>query len=171
MVFYSLVHMGYIRTVSVQLVPKYLSRDCSTDSFLYSERKNRKKTRLKQDIKSRKENQNVVVVANPPGSSLLRCRTTIDPLLHRYRYAVALLSPRCRTAIAPLSFRYRDAAVAPAVTTQSHRYHTAITPLSRHCCSAAVAPAVAPAVATQSHGYRSVVGPLLKPCRSGPERI
>ena len=37
-VFYSLVHRGYIRKVSVQLVPKYFSRDCSTDSISCSER-------------------------------------------------------------------------------------------------------------------------------------
>ena len=36
-IFYSLVRRGYIRKVSVQLVPKYFSRDCSTDSILCSE--------------------------------------------------------------------------------------------------------------------------------------
>ena len=37
--FNSLVRRGYIREVSVQLVPKYFSRDCSTDSIACSERK------------------------------------------------------------------------------------------------------------------------------------
>ena len=89
-VFYSLVRRGYIRKVSVQLVPKHFSRDCSTDSISCSKRKNRKKTILKQDSKSRKEDQNVVVVTNPPGLSSLRCRT-----------AIALLSLRCLSNVAP----------------------------------------------------------------------
>ena len=38
-VFYSLVRRGYIRKVNVQLVPKYFSRDCSTDSISCSEHK------------------------------------------------------------------------------------------------------------------------------------
>ena len=42
-VFYSLVRKGYIHKVSVQLVPKYFSRDCSTDSISCSERKNGRK--------------------------------------------------------------------------------------------------------------------------------
>ena len=168
------------------MVPKYFSRDCSTDIFSCSERKNRKKTRLKQGSKSRKENQIVVVVANPSGSSSLRCRTAIALLLHRYCYAVTLLSLRCRTAITPLSFRCRDASiallsrccctaiapvslhcrsadVAPAVATQSHCYRTAITPLLLRCCRYAVAP--------QLHRYCSVAATLLNRYRSGPERI
>ena len=65
--FYSLVRRGYIRKVSVQLVPKYFSHDFSTDSISCSKRKKRKKKILKQDSKSRKEHQNVCVVANTPG--------------------------------------------------------------------------------------------------------
>ena len=72
-VFYSLVRRGYIRKVSVQLVPKYFSRNCSTDSISCSEPKKTEEKILKQDNKSRKEDQNVVVVTNPPGSSLLCC--------------------------------------------------------------------------------------------------
>ena len=49
--FNSLLRRGNIRKVSVQLVPKYFSRDCSTDSISCSERKKRKKTILKQDSK------------------------------------------------------------------------------------------------------------------------
>ena len=52
--FFSLVRRGYIRKVSVQLVPKYFSRDCSTDSISCSERKKWKKKILKQGSKSRK---------------------------------------------------------------------------------------------------------------------
>ena len=36
-VFYSLVRRRYIRKVSLQLVPKYFSRDCSTDSISCNE--------------------------------------------------------------------------------------------------------------------------------------
>ena len=115
--------------------------------------KNRKKTRLKQYRKSRKEVQNVVVIVNPPGSSSLRYRSAIAPLLHRYHYAVALLSLRCRTVIALISFRCRSAAVAPL----SRCCCTAIAPILIHCCSAAVAPDVD----TQSHRYRATVAPLL----------
>ena len=52
-VFYSLVRRGFIRKASVQLVPKYFSRDCSTDSISCSEQKKRMKTILKQDSNSR----------------------------------------------------------------------------------------------------------------------
>ena len=135
-----------------QLVPKCFSCDCSTDSFSCSERKNRKKTRLKQGRKSRKENQNVVVVANPHGSSPLCCRT-----------AIALLSLHCCTAISPLLFRCCSAAVAPL----SRCCHTAITPVLLHCLSAAVAPAVA----TQLHRYLSIVAPLSNRCCSCRERV
>ena len=78
-VFYSLVRRGYILKVSVQLVSKYFSLDCSTDSISCSKRKKRKKTRLKQDRKSRKEDKNVFFVANPSGSSLLCCRYAAAP--------------------------------------------------------------------------------------------
>ena len=174
-VFYSLVRRGYIRKVSVQLLPKYFSRDCSTDSISCSERKYRKKTRLKQDSKLRKEDQNVVVVANPPGSSSLRCRNDMAPLLHHYCYAVALLSLCCCIAIAPLLFCCHSTAVAPlshhfrmavallllrsrsVVVPLLHHYHTAIVPLSlRRCCSA---------VAPLSHRYRTDFALLLLRCR------
>ena len=152
-VFYSLVRRGYIRKVSVQLVPKYFSRDCSTDSISCSEQKKRKKTILKQDSKLRKEGQNVTVVANPPGSSSLRCCTAITPLSLRCLSSVAPLSHRYCYAVAPLSLRCCSAAVAPLLL----RCRTAFAPLLFHCRSAAVAPAVD----TQSHRYRSTVAPLL----------
>ena len=41
--FYSLVRRGYIRKVSVQLVQKYFSRNCSTDSISCSEQKTGRK--------------------------------------------------------------------------------------------------------------------------------
>ena len=67
-----------------------------------------KKTRLKQGSKSRKENQNVVVVANPPGSSSLRCRTAIATMLLCYCSAAAPLLLRCRVVVEPLSLRPRE---------------------------------------------------------------
>ena len=70
---------------------------------------NKIKTRQRQ---SRKEDQCFVVVANPPSSSLLRCRTAIVLLLLRYHTAIAPLSLRYRSAIAPLLHRYRSA-IAP----------------------------------------------------------
>ena len=162
-VFNSLVHRGYIRKVSVQLVQIYFSRVCSTDSSSCSERKNWKKTRIKQGRKTKEGNQNVVVVANSPGSSLLYCRTAIAPLSPQYRYAVTLLLLLCHNAIAPLLFRCCYAAVAPSFRS----CHTAITPVTLHCRSAAVAPAVA----TQSHRYCTAVAPLSNSNRSGPERV
>ena len=144
--FYSIVRRGYIHKVSVQLVPKYFSRDCSTDSIPCSERrKKRMKTILKQDSKSRKEDQNVVVVTNPSGSSSNTC--------HCCRSAVAPLSLHCRSVVSPLSYRYLSA-VAPllllcrtAIAPLLHLYHTSIAPLLLRCLSAAVD--------TQSHRYRS----------------
>ena len=139
------------------------SRVCSTDSSSCSERKNWKKTRLKQGSKPKEGNQNVVVVANSPDSTSLYCQTAIAPLSPQYRYAVTLLSLRCCNAIAPLLFRFRYAAVNPLLRC----CHTAITPVLLHCRS----PAVAPAVATQSHRYRTVVAPLSNCDRSGQERV
>ena len=129
---------------------------------------NRKKIILKQDNKSRKGDQNVVVVANPPGSSSLRCRTAIAPLSHRYRYAVAPpLSLCCCAAAAPLSHRYRSTVDPLLSLLMSLRSRTAMASRSRHCRSANVAPAVA----TQSHRYRTVVAPLSNRDNSGPERV
>ena len=45
--FYSLVRRGYIRKVSVQLVPKYFSRDCSTDSISCSKQKKTEEDNIK----------------------------------------------------------------------------------------------------------------------------
>ena len=52
-VFYSLVCRGYIRKVSVQLLPKYFSCDCSTDSISCSEWKKTEEKNIKtrQQIK------------------------------------------------------------------------------------------------------------------------
>ena len=151
--FYSLVRRGYIRKVSVQLVPKYFSRDCSTDSISCSERKKRKKTIFKQDSKSRKEDQNVFLVSNPPGSSSLRCCTAIAPLSLRCRSVVALMSHRYFTAIVPMSLRRCRSVVAPLL----HRYCTGIAPLSLRCCCFCYRYAVAPI----SHRYCATVAPLL----------
>ena len=155
-VFYFLARRGYIRKVSVQLVPKYFSRDCSTDSISCNEQKKRKKKRLKQDSKSRKEDQNVFVVANPIGSSSLICRTAIIPLSRRYRYTVALLLLRCHTDIAPLSHHYCTAVAPPLLLCCC----ADVAPLSLHCLSAAFAPVVA----TQLHRYRTAIAPLSRRC-------
>ena len=100
--FYSLVRRGYHTQGQCTIGTDFFSRVCSTDSSSCSERKNWKKKRLKQGRKTKEGNQNVVVVANSPGSSSLYCRTAIAPLSPRYCYAVTLLSLRCHNAIAPL---------------------------------------------------------------------
>ena len=81
----------------------------------------------------------------------LRCRTAIVPLplrrccsvvaLMSQRYCstvtpllLILLSLRSHTFIAPISRHSRSAAVAPAVTTQSHRYRSVVAPLLNRCC-------------------------------------
>ena len=90
-IFYSLVRRRYIRKVSVQLVPTYFSRDCSTDSISCSERKkpDEKKIKTRQQIKK--------------GISKRCCRRqstwlVIAPLSHRYRSAFAPLPLRFLTA-------------------------------------------------------------------------
>ena len=157
-VFYSLVRRRYIRKVSVQLVPKYFSRGCSTDSISCSERKKpeEKNVKTRQQIKKR-------------GSKYFFCRQStwliIAPLLHRYCSAVAPLTLRCRTAVAalsllrcsvvaPLLHRYRYTIAPLLLVLLSHRYRTTIAPLLLHCHSAAAV------IATQSHRYHSTVAPL-----------
>ena len=76
-IFHSLVRRGYIRKVSVQLVQKYFPRVCSTDSSSCSERKNWKRTILKQGSKTKKGKS----------KRCCRCQSTwliIDLLSHRY---------------------------------------------------------------------------------------
>ena len=171
-VFNSLVRRGCIRKVSVQLVPKYFSRVCSTDSFSCSEQKNWKKKRSKQCSKTKegkskfccRRQSTWLIIAllshrycYAVALLLLRCRTAIAPLSFHCRSAAVDLLPRCcRTAIAPLSLHCRSAAVAIAVATQSHRYCTAIAPLSLRCCCSCVA--------TQSRRYRTAIAPLLRRC-------
>ena len=161
-VFYSLVRRGYIRKVSVQLVPKYFSRDCSTDSISCSERKKLEEKILKQDIKSGKEDQNVVFIANSPISSSNLCRcccSVVAPLLHRYRSAVTPLLLRYCTAIAPLLLRCRTTidklsiCCRSAVVPLSHCYRSAVAPLLSICCCADVAPLL--------YRYFSTVSPML----------
>ena len=128
--FYSLVRRGYIRKVSVQLVPKYFSRVYSTDIFTCSERKNWKKTRLKQGSKTKE------------GKSKHCCRhqsnwIIIALLSHRYCSSVAPILLRCCSVVAPLSCRYHTVIVPlslrrcrSVVALLLHRYRTAIPPLS-----------------------------------------
>ena len=123
------------------------SHVCSTDSSSCRERKNWKKTRLNQGSKTKEGNQNVVVVANSPGSSSLYCRTAIAPLSLRCRPDIATLSLCCCSAVTTLSHRYCSAVATPllpVVALLSHRYHTGTPPLSlrcyRSCCRYAVAP-------------------------------
>ena len=166
------MHRGYIRKVSVKLVPKYFSRDCSTDSISCSKRKNRIKTILKQDSNSR-ERQCIVPVSN------LKARKTktllslpihlahhqfaaaaVAPLLLRCCSAVATLSLHCRSVVAPLSLRCCSA-VAP-LPLLSLLMSLRCCSCYRSCCCSAVAPAVAPL----SLRCRSDVAPLLLRCCS-----
>ena len=98
--------------------------------------KKRMKTIIKQNSNSSKEDQNVVVVANPPGSLSNRCRCchiVVAPLLHRYRSAVAPISLRCcSTAVAP-AFAIQSLLLSPPL---SLRCHSPVTLLSLRCCSA-----------------------------------
>ena len=133
-VFYSLVRRRYIRKVSVQLVPKYFSRVCSTDSFSCSERKKLEENK----VKKRQQNKRSKI------------KTLLSSPIHlaHHRSAVAPISLRCCTNIATLSLCCRS-----VVTLMLHRYHTAIVPLSpRLCCSV---------VALMSHRYRSTISLLL----------
>ena len=124
-VFYSLVRRGYIRKVSVQLVPNFFHVIAVLIVFHAASEKNRKKTILKQDSKSRKEYQNFVVIANPPGFWSLNCRSAVAPLLLR-----------CRSAVSPLLLRYCSI-VAPLLSLLLLLpSRTGIAPLSlRRCCS------------------------------------
>ena len=115
----------------------------------------------------------------------------INPLLHRCRTDIAMLSLRCRSTVAPLSHRYHSAVAlsqslrcCAAVAPLLHRYHSTVTPLISlllslllslhsstafapillHCCSAAVAPAVAVQSLLLSH-------PLLLHCRAVVEPL
>ena len=161
-IFYSLVRRGYIRKVSVQLAPKYFSRDFSTDSISCSERKKPEENNIKtrQQIKKERSKrccrcQSTWIIIDPlshryrsdVATLSLRCRTAVAPLLHHYHYAVALLLLRCRTTIAPLSFCCHSSAVALLL----RRGRTDIAPISHRYCSAADAPAIA----TKSHRYHT----------------
>ena len=135
--------------------------------FHSANRKKRTKTILKQDSKSSKEDQNVFVVANPPGSSSNHCRfcrNVVAPLSHRYRSAVAPLSIPCCTAIAPLSHVYCSA-VAPLLSLLLSLRNCSCYRL--HCCSA-VAPMLLrchSVITPLLLRYPSAVSPLSLRCR------
>ena len=151
----SLVRRGYIRKIIVQLVQIVFSRVCSTDSSSCSERKNWKKTRLKQGSKTKEGKSKhfclrqftwfiIALLSNRYHSAvapiLLRCRSVVAPMLQRYCTATVPLSlRRCRSVVALLS----------------HRYHTDIVPLSLFCCCSCCRYTVAPL----SHRCRAVVEP------------
>ena len=108
-VFYFLVRKRYIRKVSVQLVPKYFPRACSTGSISCSERK-------------KTDENNITDSKVAPLSN--RCRTAVAPLSLCWCcscccYAV---TPAIASAVAPLPFCCRST----------------ITPLSLRCCCAIV---------------------------------
>ena len=166
---------GYIRKVSVKLVPKYFSHVRSTNSFSCSKRKNWKKTRLKQVSKTKEGKSKlcyrrrstwliITLLSHRYRSAIaplsLCFRSAVAPLLHRYRSAVAPpLSLRCRTTVAPLSHRYLST-VAPLLSLlMSLRCRTAIALVLLHCCS--------DAVALLLHRCRAVVEPLLLLPREG----
>ena len=154
-VFYSLVCRGCIRKVSVQLVPKHLLRVCSTDSFLCSERKHWKKTRLKQGSKKKEGKSKrccrhqstwliIALLSHHYWSAVapisLRCCSVVAPLSHRYCSAIAPpLFLRCRAAVAPLLHRYCSTVVLLLSLLLLLLCQTAIAPLS-HRCRTAVAP-------------------------------
>ena len=97
-VFYFLVLRGYIRKVSVQLVPKYFSRNCSTDSISCSEqKKNRMKKILKQDINS-KQRQEIVPFSNLKARKI---KTLLSLPIHLDH------NPIAAAAVDPLSLRCR----------------------------------------------------------------
>ena len=88
-----------------------------------------------QQIK--KGTSNVVVVANTPGSSSLRCCTAIAPLSLRFccsccRYAVAPLSHRYRTNVAPLLSLLL---LLRSRSCYCLRCRSIVAPLSNRCCS------------------------------------
>ena len=174
--FYSLVRRGYIRKVSVQLVPKYFSHDCSTDIISCSERKNRMRIILKQDSNSR-QRQDIVPVSNLKSRKI---KTFFSLPIHLSRHifaaaAVTLFSLLCRSTFAPLSLllslllslRCRSccrSAVAPLprLSLRCCCYHS--------CCRYAVAPVIAPAVTPlsllMSICCHSAIAPLSVRCRS-----
>ena len=115
-VFYSLVHRGYIRKVSVQLIPQYFSRDCSTDSISCSERKKRYENNIKTSCRLQ---STWLIIQSLPLLSL-RCRS--DPL-----------SLRCCTAIAAMSLHWCWSCCRYAVATQSLHSRSGY---RLRCCSA-----------------------------------
>ena len=131
-VFNSLVRRGYISKVSVQLVPKHFSRDCSTDSISCSEQKKREENKIKTRHQIKK------------GRSKRCCRRQSTCLI------ISLLSHRYCSVVAPILLRYRSV-VAPL----SHRYRTGIAPLLLRCCFPCCRYAVTPV----SNRCRAVVKP------------
>ena len=146
---------GYIRKFNVQLVQKYFSRVCSTDSISCSEQKDWKKTRLKQGRKKKQRKS----------KRCCRRQSTwiiIALLSNRYCSAVAPISLSCCSVVAPLSHRYRTAIVSlslrcccSVVALLSHRYCTGIAPLSLRCYCSCCRYAVTPV----SHRCGAVVKP------------
>ena len=142
--FNSLVHRRYIHKVSVQLVQTYFSRVCSTDGISCSERKNWKKTRLKQrsktkEVKSKRCCRRQFTWLIISLLSLRYC-SAVAPISLCYRSVVAPLSHRYCTAIVPLSLRRCRSVVALL----SHHYRTCIAPLSLRCCRSCCCYAVTP---------------------------
>ena len=108
--FYSLVRRGYICNVSVQLVPKYFSHNCSTDSISCRENKNRMRTLLNQDSNSR-QRQYIVPVSNLKSRKIETFLSfSIHLAYHRFTAAaVAPLSLVCHSAVARQSLGSRSA--------------------------------------------------------------
>ena len=157
-VFHSLVIMGYICKVSVQLGPQYFPPDCSTDIFSCSKQKTGRKQDKNKAVNQERKIKTLLLLPihlahhhSAVIMLLLRCCTDIPtlslcccsafaPLLHCCSSVVAPpLLLRCRSAVAPLLLHCRSAAVAKL----SLCWRTDIAPVSLHCRSAAVAPAVA----------------------------
>ena len=144
--FNSLVRIGYILKVSVQLVPIYF-HVLAVLIVLHAANKKTEENNIKTRQKIKK------------GRSKRCCRRQstwliIAPLSHRYRTAITTLSLCCCSAVAPLSHRYCSA-VAPPL---SLRCRAAIAPLLHQYCST-VAPLLSLLLLIRS---RTAIAPLLR---------
>ena len=114
-VFYSLVSKGYIHKVSVQLLPKYFSRDCSTHSVSCSKRKKQdeKNIKTKQQLKTETK-KSFLFEKWKQGISKHCCRYQSNWLIINFavaavaqlslprRFSVTALLLLCHSTVAPL---------------------------------------------------------------------
>ena len=136
MFFFSLVCRGYIRKVSVQLIPKYFYAIAVLIVFHVANEKTRRKQDKNKTAYQERKIKTLLLLPihlahhrSAVARLLLRCCSVVAPMPHRYRTAIARLSHRYRSAVAPLSLRCRS-----VVALLSHRYCTGIAPLLLRCC-------------------------------------